>query len=304
MQLYNAIVPAMLAVDPTIKFSALELADFDSGDGDPRVNLPTFVAGVTQQMNIVSAHFYASCNQTDLDTQLFGAISYFTSDVSYIYQQLQTQPSLANVPVWVTENNVNADYANANGDSTCNPGQKFVPDQRGTSAYFAAWRPFVFSQLGKVGNQALYHWDYDADVQYGEVNYNTNQTFLSYWVDYELGQYFPMPPGASILKVIDTEDQSGGETVEVLATQNSDGSVVVMLANHAVNSPTDDNGPGAPRTVVLDLSGFSAFSSASQLTIDAATDPIAGPSVVAVTPASSMTVAFDGYGVSFLLFKP
>jgi hypothetical protein len=44
---------------------------------------------------------------------------------------------LANVPVWVTEDNVNADYDN-NGMSNCNPGQTFVADKRGTSAFFAA----------------------------------------------------------------------------------------------------------------------------------------------------------------------
>ena len=43
---------------------------------------------------------------------------------------------LANVPVWVTENSVNADYAVANGMNNCNPGQKFVPDTRDTTAFF------------------------------------------------------------------------------------------------------------------------------------------------------------------------
>ncbi len=43
--------------------------------------------------------------------------------------------NLANVPIWVTENNVNADYDNGNGMSNCIPGQKFVLDPRGTSAF-------------------------------------------------------------------------------------------------------------------------------------------------------------------------
>src|SRR5208337_5493534 len=103
----------------------------------------------------------------------------FASDVRYIYSQLQTNSSLANVPVWVTENNVNADYANASGNSTCNPGQKFVLDRRGTSAFFAAWRPYVFSQLAKAGSQELNHWDYDADPQYGEVDVTTGSKYLS-----------------------------------------------------------------------------------------------------------------------------
>jgi len=308
VQLYNTAVPAMLAVDPTIKFSALELSDFDYQTGDPRNNLPTFVApanqgGVSAQVNIVSTHFYSSCNQSDTDTQLFNSLAYFTSDVSYFYQELKTRPDLANVPVWVTENNVNADYADANGNSTCNPGQKFVTDQRGTSAFFAAWRPYVFSQLGKVGNEALYHWDYDADTQYGEVDFNTAKTYLSYWVDYYLGRYFPSPPGASILNVTDTEPASA-QTVEILATRNPDNSVVVMVANHAVHASTDDNGPGDPRTVVINDSALGTFSSGTLLTIDATTDPIAGPTSTSIAPAAQITVTLNGYGVTFVSFKP
>ena len=48
---------------------------------------------------------------------------------------------LGHTPVWVTVNNVNADFADASGNSICNPGQPFVTDQRGTSSFFAAWRP-------------------------------------------------------------------------------------------------------------------------------------------------------------------
>lgn len=59
VQMYNAVVPAMLAVDPTIKFSALELSDFDCCTGDPRANLPTFVAspasgGVNAHVDVAS----------------------------------------------------------------------------------------------------------------------------------------------------------------------------------------------------------------------------------------------------------
>ena len=95
VQLYNAVVPAMLLVDPSIRFSALELSDFDSGLGDPRNNLPTFLAaknagGVNAQVNILSTHFYSSCNQRDSDTQLFSTVPGFVNDVNYFYQELQT----------------------------------------------------------------------------------------------------------------------------------------------------------------------------------------------------------------------
>ncbi len=305
VQLYNAVVPAMLAVDPTIKFSALELSDFNSGDGDPRNNLPTFVAapsagGVNAQVNIVSTHFYSSCDQTDTDTQLFSTIPGFVSDVGYFYQELQTRADLAAVPVWVTENNVNADYATSNGMSACNPGQTFVTDLRGTSAFFAAWRPYVFSQLGKAGNQALYHWDYDADQQFGEVDYTSGNMYLSYWVDQALGQMFPSATPPSILALTATDTS----TVEVLATKNSDGSVVVMIADRAVHAASDNNGTGDPRTVVVDVSALGKFSSAATLTLDTNTNIASGPSPVAVSSAPQMIIALGGYGVTFLTLTP
>ena len=208
--IYNTVVPAMLAVDPTIKFSAIEYSDYGLGTGDggdPMTYLPTFLApansgGVNAQVNIVSTHFYSSCDQTDTDADLMNTVPGFAANISYFYQELQTRPDLSNVPVWVTENNVNADYEGANGMSTCNPNQVFVDDHRGTSPFFAAWRPYVFSQLGKVGNQALFHWDYDADQQYGEVD-TTGNTYLSYWVDQALASLYPSTPASPGPNILD-----------------------------------------------------------------------------------------------------
>jgi hypothetical protein len=306
VELYNTVVPAMLAVDSTIQFSALELSDFDFQEGDPRNNLPTFVlpaaqGGVNAQVNIVSTHFYSSCNQNDTDAQIFSTIPGFANDVKYFYQELKLRPDLGSVPVWVTENNVNADFADASGNSTCNPTQKFVLDLRGTSAFFAAWRPYVFAELGKAGNQALFHWDYDSDAQFGEVDYSSGSKHLSYWVDDWLAKLYPGPPAApDILALTVTETA----TVETLATKNGDGSVLVMIADRAVLLPTDNNGTGDARTVVLDVSALGTFTSASQLNIGATSDLTSGPQPGPITLAPKLTVTLPGYGVSFLLLKP
>jgi len=304
------LVPAMLAVDPTIKLSAIEYSDYGLGTGDggdPMTYVPTFVApanagGVNTQVNLVSTHFYSTCDQTDTDTTIMNTVPGFAANVSYFYKELQTRPDLANVPVWVTENNVNADFSASNGMSTCNPNQVFVDDHRGTSAFFAAWRPYVFSQLGKVGNQALYHWAYDGDQQYGEVDTNGN-TYLSYWVDEELASIYPSTPSASgpnILALTATDNS----TVETLATKNANGSVTVMVLDRAVHSSTDNNGAGDPRTVIVDDSSLGSFTSASLLTIDAATSVASAPTPVSVTPASRMTVNLPGYGVAWLVLTP
>jgi hypothetical protein len=298
VSLYNATVPAMQAVDPTIKFLAVELAD---GWDEPEQFLAGVVPGLTAQVDILATHFYATCNQSDTDQTVFDALDGFLPHITYIYTQLQSA-GLTTVPVWMTENNVNADYEGANGMSTCNPTQKFVIDQRGTSAYFAAWRPTAFSKFGKVGLRALYHWSFAADQQYGEVNAGNVQLYLSYWVDYWLQRMFPSPPGATILEVADTEPAP--TTVEVLATLQQNGNIVIMVANHAVQSSSDNNGPGAPRTVVIDVSALGSFSQASLLTLDATTNVTTGPSPVVVQPASRITLNFTGYGVSFLTLTP
>jgi hypothetical protein len=300
IQLYNAVVPAMLSVDSAIKFSALELAV-----ADPTTDLPPFVAsgGVNAQVNVVSTHFYPTCNQQDVDATLFSRVPQMVQYINYVYQELGTRTDLKNVPLWVTENNVNADFANPDGSSNCNPSVKFVSDPRGTSAFFAAFRPYVFSQFGKAANQALYHWVYAADTQYGEVDFNTASTYLSYWVDYWLGQMLPSTPtspGPDILQLSVTETSS----VETLATKNSDGSVVLMIVDHAVHAPTDNNGAGDPRTLIVDVSALGTFSSGTSITIDKNTNAMSGPAAVSITPAQRISVTLSGYGATFVKLKP
>jgi uncharacterized protein (TIGR03437 family) len=290
--LYNIVVPAMQAVDPTIKFVAIELSDYQ---GQAQLYLPPFVQGVNTQVDAVATHYYSTCNQQDTDQTVMDSISFFANDVKYIYSVLRTNPALAAVPVWITENNENADYDLGNGISACN-GTPFVLDTRGTSAFFAAWRPYLFSQVAQAGAQSLYHWDYNADQQFGEVDYNTGSSYLSYWVDYYLAHLFAQPPGADILAV----DNSNSGALEALAVRNVDGSVVVMLANHHVRSANDNNGPGVPHTVNLDLSALGTFSIGTEITLDASTDPSQGPAPQQVTPAPHMQIGFTGYGVTFL----
>ncbi len=296
VNLYNKVVPAMQAVDPTLKFVAVELADFSE---EPQHYMPPFVSQATAQVDVIATHYYSSYNQKNNDQALFDSVSGFVDRVNFIHSTLRSNPALANVPVWVTENNVNADYDEGGGISACN-GTPFVLDQRGTSAFFAAWRPLAFSKLAQASARALYHWDFDADAPFGEVDAGTDKLYLSYWVDYWLARYFPSPPGSDILQLNTTESQ----TAEILATRNDDGTVVVMVTNHAVHSPSDNNGPGDPRTVVVDLSALGSFTSATQLTIDSSTDPSKGPTLVTVTPGARMQVTLNGYGVSFLTLKP
>jgi hypothetical protein len=299
VNLYNVVVPAMQSANPHLKFAAVELADFPdswepwlTGQDAAHDYLPTFISNVNAQVDVLANHFYATWVQTDTDQTLLNTIPWIAQNTKDIYSMLEANPALKNVPVWMTENNVNADWDNGSGT--------FVLDHRGSSPFFAAWRPTEFSQLAQAGQRALYQWVFVGDAQYGEINQDSGNKQLSYWVDYWLGQSFPSPPGQNILTLNVTEST----TVEVLAVQRDDGTVVIMVDDHAVRAPSDNNGTGAPRTVVLDLSALGSFSSASQVTIDANTNPISGPVGVPVTPAPRLTVTLNGYGVSFLTLTP
>jgi hypothetical protein len=289
--MYNAVVPAMQSADSTIKFVALEMC---CGSEDW---VPVFASNVTQQVDAVASHYYSSCNQRDTDAQVFATVPGFASSVQAIYSSLATNPTLANVPVWITENNVNADFDKGGGVSACT-GLPFVTDKRGSSAFFAAWRPYVFSQVGKAGVQLLYHWDFDADAQFGEVDYNTGQTQLSYWVDYWLAQMFP-GAGQQLLTFSNTNNAE----VEALPVQNADGSVVILVSNHAVAGATDNNGKGLKGTVTVDVSALGSFTSASLVTFDSTTSPINGPTRVSITPTSTITLTLNGYSSALLKLK-
>jgi len=290
--MYNAVVPAMQAVDPTIEFVALEMCCGSESWAS------TFAGGVTAQVDAVASHYYSSCNQRDTDTQVMATVPGFAASVQSIYGYLAANPNLANVPIWITENNVNADFDRGGGVSACTGGT-FVTDTRGSSAFFAAWRPYVFSQVGKAGAQALYHWDFDANAQFGEVDYNTGQTQLSYWVDYWLAQMFPAGSGQQMLNFNNTNTTE----VEVLAVLNTDGSVVLLISNHAVASVLDNNGAGLTGKISLDVSPLGAFATASLVTIDSTTSAATGPTPTSISPASPIALTLNGYSVALLKLK-
>ena len=291
---YNTVVPAMQAVDPNIKFVALELCCGTENW------VTTFAQNVTAQVDAIATHYYALCGppSSATDAQVFGAIPGFASSVQTIYTNMSSNAKLSNVPVWITENNVNANY-NAGGVNACGGGT-FATDLRGSSAFFAAWRPYVFSQVGRAGAQALYHWDFDADAQYGEVDYNSAQKMLSYWVDYWLGQYFPAGSGQLLLKFTNSDNAD----LEVLPVMNADGSVVIMVSNHAVASPTDNNGGGLTADIAIDTSALGTFTSASELLMDSTTSPTNGPTATQMSPASPLKISMNGYSVAFIKLVP
>jgi hypothetical protein len=306
VSMYNTLVPAMLAIDPTLKFVALELSDFT---GQPATFLPQLVqpaasGGINAPMNAIATHFYGTCVQATTDATLFNSISQFVTDINYFHTELATRSDLAVVPVWVTENNVNSDYPLPNGYSSCTPTTLYVLDTRATSVFFTAYRPLIFSRLGKAGNESLYHFLYEGSLAYGEVNSTSNSKTIAYWTDYSLQRTFPwdgVSTGALLYKTTTTEPTS---TVDILAARNADNSVSLMVTDYATAGTTDNNGTGASRTVFVNLTALGNFSSATEVDLNSATPLTTGPASTTFTPASTLTLTFQGYGSSMFLLKP
>jgi len=87
---------------------------------------------------------------------------------------------------------------------------------------------------------------------------------------------------------------SGGS----LPVKNSDGSVVVMISNHSVASPNDNNGPGLTAKISLEVSALGSFASASMAMIDSTTSP--GPSHSPISASLPISAILGGYSVAFI----
>ncbi len=293
--MYNAVAAAMLAVDPTIKLVGLEVGDVT---GMAQSYLPPLLSGVTQPMHALASHYYSTCNQKDSDAQLFAQVQMFHDQISYIRSTMDANAATAGTPIWITENNVNADYDKGGGVSACNGGT-FTTDQRGSSPYFAAWRPYVYSQMVKAGAAGIWHWSYYGGQQYGEYA-DDSTPYLSYWVDFLLSHEF----GQSPMDVL-AASVSEPSRIEMFAAQDPYGKRVIMVVNRDVAADADNNGAGVPKTVLLDLNNAGTFNTVRLTTIDKNTNVPYGPGTTVVVPSNGvLTLTFPGYGVQFVELTP
>ncbi|HZU81267.1 MAG TPA: hypothetical protein VE987_00040, partial [Polyangiaceae bacterium] len=244
--------------------------------------------------------------------------------VTTIVSQLR-DAGLAGAEVWVTQANVNSDFPTQSDppspDGTPVSGNMqsvpFVVDRRGTSAFYAAWQPYMFSQIGRSGAAALFHWGYTGgqnpdgggvslDTQNGEVSYadDGGTKYLSYWVDSTLARTYGRQPSAPAQTILPSWVTDGSQSVDVLATRTTDGSTLVMVSNIATTADAGaPNGPGQPRSVIVDLAPLGAgATSAWVLQVDADTSLAAGPACAPITVGVDQRVllTFGGYGMAVL----
>ena len=291
--LYDKVVPAMQSVDPSLHFVATEMGVSSSLNS---TYLTGFVQQVSSQVDALGVHFYSSSNQSDSDAKVFGTIPTFVTNLKAIRTILASKSNLADTPIWVTENNVNADHVNSTtGMSSIHPTLPFVLDQRGSSAFFAAWRPYLYSQFAIQGVRRLHSFEFEGDAQFGEMD-RGGAYHLGYWVDQALKQELNAESAPTIL----TSSSTDSADVEVFPIRHADGHVTIMIVNHRVAASSDNNGNGALVQALVDFSALGSFTRGTLLMIDANTDVAFGPTQATISATSPVYVSFSGYGVAFL----
>jgi hypothetical protein len=313
-QIYDEAVAHMVAANGdagTLHFSSFEYSDPQDNLTNFTSDLGGFLHNVSAQPDVVAFHLFAAGSASATDSEVFGAVPNMTAAVTAAVAEVADAGSPAQV--WVTQNNVNS----AAPDGT----PSFPVDGRGTSTFFAAYRPYVFSQFGKAGNRALFHWDFtagnidggpnpDMDPQNAELDYVSGKPFVGYWVDYWLERMFPVgdaEPPLQILKVEtpgpngDVPLDSAANQIEALAVENmQDNSVVVMLVDFVATN--DGGSSGEPRSFLVNITALGSFASGMVLTIDGSTSvDSSGPMTKAdLSNLAAVPIALQGYGVAFL----
>src|SRR5947209_15433502 len=101
-----------------------------------------------------------------------------------------------------------------------------------------------------------------------------------------------------------SSSNSNNSQIEVLPVLNTDGSVVIMVSNHAVAAATDNNGTGLTGNITIDTSALGGFTSATELMFDSTTSPTNGPAATALATSSPTSVTMNGYSAAIIKLVP
>ena len=103
------------------------------------------------------------------------------------------------------------------------------------------------------------------------------------------------PAGSQRLQAASPDKQK----IEVMAARRPDGKISVLVADRQVDSANPRAGVGLPEDVNVSLNGIVPTAISLQQ-IDRNTSVTAGPATTAVTPSSSVSLHFPGYGLALL----
>ncbi|HEX6482162.1 MAG TPA: glycosyl hydrolase [Ktedonobacteraceae bacterium] len=272
VKMWNAVVPQMRAVDPSIKVVGPAITDIDTGQNPEYV--PDLMQNATYKPDVISYHGYGGWDNSQGDLEMFdgdGGLSYIVHEADQVHSWAPGKP------VWMTEINVNADWGND-------------PAKRPSSAYGVAWVATAFRNLGLKGVALLNLYDFIDIPQFGLIDDTTGAPNLAYWRDMLLNHSFPT--GSTLLK-----SSSSKADILTLAVRQSNGAISILVINRQVNSHSSVGGRGLPATVTVQLQGITPGAISLQR-IDSSIKPSVGPQIVTLSSSTLLQVSFNGYGIA------
>jgi len=277
LTMWNAVVPLMRAVDPTIRLVGPATANVDTGYTPDYI--PTLMASATYKPDAISYHGYGGWDNSQYDSEIFDGGPH-TDGLAYIVNGVDKVKAWApGEPIWITEMNVNADWGND-------------PAKRPWSAYGVAWGATAFRNLALKGVALVNQFEFTDSAQFSLIDGTTGVPYLPYWRDKLLSQAFPA--GSTILS-----SNSSHADILPLAVRKYDGTISILVINRQVNSSTSVGGPGLPAVVTVQLQGITPTAISLQQ-IDSATNPATGPATVNLPVSKTPHVSFTGYGIAML----
>jgi len=301
--MWDAVVPAMIAVDPSIEVLGPATSNAITGASPDYV--PALVTGETRPPDIVSFHGYGGWDNAQSDAFLF------EGDPSRSYGSCcglrgidaglkQVIGWTRGMPTWITEINVNAAHSND-------------PARRPWTAFGAAWFSAAFLTLGSTAASThtplglfQYQFDHPDDGQFNLVDRNSGAKLLPFWTQYYLDHYFP--PGSALVS-----SHSSRAGIAVLALRPPGSSDVdVLVVDRQVDRVGTVGGDGVPADVTVRLHGVPGDGTASLWELDRNTPLARGPAATKPPVVRSGQAADDlavhvrlpGYGVAVLRYAP
>ena len=284
LTMWNAVAPAMLAVDPTLKFIGPATAGGQFGSGSGGANndyITTLMQSGNPKPYALSFHGYGYWDNGVTDNTMFvgdgtpgvnGGIDDMVAAATDVHK---TYPSL---PVWITEVNVNAAW----GDD---------PHGRPWGPFAAAWWGTAFADLVPQNMALIHQYDISSQPQFGLISDENGTTRLPYWIVKTLNAAFPV--NSTRLSV-----SSPDANVKVLAARRPDGKLSILVVDKRVDSANPSGGVGLAADVNVSLDASASAVTLQQ--IDSSTSPTSGPATVNLTPSQTIPLHFPGYGLAVL----
>ena len=241
--MWNAVVPAMLAVDPTLKFVGPATAGGQFGFTASRATSTSTRSckGATVLPYAISFHGYGYWDNTVTDKWIFdgdntgaGGIQRTSRNARRSSYPRSNYPSK---PFWITEINVNADW----GEDT---------HHRPWNEFAAAWWAAAYTELAPVNVAMLDHYNIVESPQFGLLDYDTGNPFLPYWIVKSLNAGFPTSSQRLSATSADTHQ------IEVTAARKPSGEITVLVVDRKIDTAQPRGGHGLPLDIDVILDGI------------------------------------------------